>query len=470
MLTWVIVILVFGILGVSSYYKGAIRSLVSLAGLGVALLVSMPLAPYLVPLMPKIGLEHPVWAVVVPPAIVFLLVVIVFTGLGFFVHHKVSLHYKYATDDYTRLRWERLNHRLGLCIGAVAATIYCVILGVIVYSFGYPAVQVTGPESPAPQRMLAKLRQELHDQGLDRSLAALDPMSDTYYLASDIFGLLYHNSLLQPRLYNYPAFLALGEQPEFKEIATDSEVQNLLQTGGPALDLLRNPKIVAIINNQSITSQLKEVDLRDLYGYLRTGKSDKYAEEPILGRWEINPSATLVAAKRRNPDMPVAQMRRLKTLITVFLAKVSLMATPDNQALLRVEQTAEAQQMIEAAQARIRAAAEAAQAAAEGGGGGTPRMDPAMAQRYGLRAPTPASPPSGTEGTPAAPPRTLAMEGIPDVQLAGTGTWAREGIRYKLRMRTEGGREVVLDGVMKDDQLILTGDGQVLIFERQIVL
>ncbi|MBK9138343.1 MAG: CvpA family protein [Verrucomicrobia bacterium] len=470
MLTWVIVILVFAILGVSSYYKGAIRSLISLVGLGVALMVSMPLAPYLAPLMPKIGLEHPIWKVVVPPAIVFLLLVIIFTGIGFFVHHKVSLHYKYATDDYTRLRWERLNQRLGLCVGFVAAAIYCVILGVIVYSFGYPAVQVTGPDSPAPQRMLAKVRQELRDLGLDKSLAALDPMSDTYYLASDIFGLLYHNSLLQPRLYNYPAFLALSEQAEFKEIATDSELQNLLQTGGPAVEILRHPKIVGIINNESIVSQLKEVDLRDLYGYLRTGHSDKYAEEKILGRWEINPSATLVAAKRRNPDMPVAQMRQLKTLITVFLPKVTLMATPDNQAVMNLEVTDAARKMIEEAQARIRAAAEAAQAAAEGGGVGAPRMDPAIAQRYGLRAPTPSSPPPGSDGTATPPARTLAMEGIPDVQVAGIGTWSREGIRYKIRIRSEGGRESVYDGVMKDDQLILTGTGQTLIFERQIVL
>ncbi len=469
MLTWVIVILVFGILGVSSYYKGAIRSLVSLVGLGVALMISMPLAPYLKPLLPKVGLEHPIWGVVVPPAIVFLLVVVIFTGLAFFVHYKVSQHYKYATDDYTRMRWERLNQRLGLCVGFVAAAIYCVIIGVVAYSFGYPAVQVTGPDSPAPQRMLAKVRQEIRDFGLDKTLASLDPMSDTYYLVNDIFGLLYHNSLLQPRLYNYPAFLALGEQQEFKDIATDTELQNLLQTGGPAVEILKNPKIVSVINNEGIIDQLKQVDLRDLYGYLRTGKSDKYAEEKILGRWELNPSATLVAAKRRNPDMPVAQMRQLKTLITVFLPKVTLMATPDNQATIRMEMTEAAKRMIADAQARIRAAAEAAQAAAEGGVATAPRMDAAMAQRYGLRAPTPAAPPAA-EGSPGAPARTLAMEGIPDVNVASSGTWSREGIKYKLRLKDEKGKETVAEGIMKDDQFLLTSEGQTMIFDRQIVL
>jgi hypothetical protein len=467
MLTWLIVILVFGILGVSSYYKGAIRSLVSLLGLGVALMVAMPLAPYLKPLMPKIGLEHPTWGVVVPPAIVFLLVVLIFTGLGFLVHHKVAMHYKYATDDYTRLRWQRLNQRLGLCVGFVAASVYCVIIGVVVYVFGYPAVQVTGPDSPAPQRMLAKMRQEIRDFGLDKTLASMDPMSDTYYVASDIFGLLYHNSVLQPRLYNYPAFLSLGEQTEFAEIATDTELQNLVQTGGPAVDILKNPKIVAVIKNEGIIDQLKQVDLSDLLKYLKSGRSDKYAEEKILGRWELNPSATLVAAKRKNPDMPVAQMRQLKLLITVFLPKVTMMATPDNQAVIRMELTDAAKKMIADAQARIQAAMEAAQNAGEGAGAPTSRMDPATAQRYGLRAPPPAAAPA--EG--AAPPaRTLAMEGIPEVNVASSGTWSREGIKYRLKLKDEKGKETLAEGIMKDDQLLLTSEGQTMIFERQIVL
>lgn len=466
MLTWLIVILVFGILGVSSYYKGAVRSLVSLLGLGVALMVAMPLAPYLKPLMPKIGLEHPTWAVVVPPVIVFLLVVLIFTGLGFFVHHKVAMHYKYATDDYTRLRWQRLNQRLGLCVGFVAAAVYCVIIGVVVYVFGYPAVQVTGPDSPAPQRMLAKMRQEIRDFGLDKTLASMDPMSDTYYLVNDIFGLLYHNSVLQPRLYNYPAFLSLGEQQEFTEIATDTELQNLLQTGGPAVDILKNPKVVSVIKNEGIIDQLKQVDLRDLYGYLRTGKSDKYAEEKILGRWELNASATLVAAKRKNPDMPVAQMRQMKLLITVFMPKVTLMATPDNQAVVRMELTDQAKQMIEEAQARIRAALEAAQNAGDGSGTAAPRLDATMAQRYGMRAPTPAP----AEGAAAAPARTLAMEGIPEVNLASSGTWSRDGIKYQLKLKDEKGKESIAEGIMKDDQLLLTSEGRTMIFERQIVL
>jgi hypothetical protein len=96
-------------------------------------------------------------------------------------------------------------------------------------------------------------------------------------------------------------------------------------------------------------------------------------------------------------------------------------------------------------------------------------MDAAMAQRYGLRAPTPAAPPAA-EGSPGAPARTLAMEGIPDVNVASSGTWSREGIKYKLRLKDEKGKETVAEGIMKDDQFLLTSEGQTMIFDRQIVL
>ena len=122
MLIWICAVLIFGILGVSSYYKGAVRSLVSLLGLFVAVFAALPLGPYLRPLVPKLGLVHPVWPYVVPPVIVFLIMVLIFGGISFLVHHKVYMHFKYATDDYTRLRWERLNRKLGLCVGILAGS------------------------------------------------------------------------------------------------------------------------------------------------------------------------------------------------------------------------------------------------------------------------------------------------------------------------------------------------------------
>ena len=69
MLIWLIILAIFGILGATGYYKGAIRAAVSLVGLGFACVLALPLSPPLRPLVPKLGLVNPVWEWIVPPAI-----------------------------------------------------------------------------------------------------------------------------------------------------------------------------------------------------------------------------------------------------------------------------------------------------------------------------------------------------------------------------------------------------------------
>ena len=459
MLIWLIIFAVFALLGVGSYYKGAIRSLVSLVGLLVALFLTMPLAPFLEPLVPKVGLEHPLWTVIVPPLAVFLTIVLVFVGVGMFVHHKVAVHFKYAADDYTRIQWVRLNQRLGLTVGFAAAAIYSVLIGLVIYIFGYPVIAVTGEESPTAQRLLANARADLHSSGLDKSLASLDPMGENYYLTSDIFGLLYRNGIaLQERLFNYPAFLALGERQEFRDIATDTELQQLLQTAGPAIDIIKNPKILAVVNNAEIVEALRQVDLKDLYSYLRTGRSAKYAEEKILGRWHVDPSATLVLAKRKNPDMPVSEMAAMKRLVAIFLPKMAFMATPDSQALVRMELTDEAKRIIETRDAAVRAAAEVAT-------DGTAQGPTAAAQaaRYGFRPPNarvPVGPaPQATRPIPPA-------DAIPDFNFSSTGTWARDGIKYKLSLKAEQGEGHAAEASVDEDRMLLSMRGRTFVFVR----
>ncbi len=160
MLLWAIVITIFVILGVTGYYKGAIRSLVALVGVMLASFLALPLAPWVQPLIPKVGLTHPFWSVLLPPVVVFLLIALVFLGLSFLVHHRVMLNFKYATDDYTRLRWERLNARLGIGVGLAGGAIYALLVGLVIYIIGYPVVQVTGEDSPAVQRFVSTARKD----------------------------------------------------------------------------------------------------------------------------------------------------------------------------------------------------------------------------------------------------------------------------------------------------------------------
>jgi hypothetical protein len=458
MLIWLTFLALFGVFGLTGYYKGGIRAGVSLIGLGFATFLALPLSPPLRPLVPKLGLTNQVWEWVLPPVAVFLVLVLIFTGLGFAVHFKVAHHFKYATDDYSRIRWERLNHQLGLCLGLIGGSIYALLVGVGIYIFGYPAVQMTAEDSPPAQRFLAAARKDLKDSGLDQTLASMDPMNETFYLATDLVGLLYNNPAVLDRLLNYPAFLALGERQEIRDLVTDTEFLNGWQTKSPILNLLNHPKVQGLINNPEISGEIKQVDLKDLTRYLKTGKSDKYDEERILGRWQIDVASTYTLARKKNPEMSAAEMSRMKLLVTVFMPKITFMATPDKKAFLRFELTEQAQKIIEAAKAAV-AAALAAQNPEEAQAA-RPMMDARMRQRYGLRAGPVAETPAQTVKT------NLPLPGIPELDFAAQGTWDREGAKYKFAFSTEKGKKSKGEGTTDDDRLLITIDGQSIVFVR----
>jgi len=465
MLFWLIVLAIFAILGLTGYYKGAIRSLVALVGLIIATYLALPLGPYLKPLVPKVGLVHPIWSVVVPPVVVFFLIALIFIGLSFLVHHKVMMHFKYATDDYTRVKWERLNQRLGLVVGLVGGAIYSILVGLVIYIVGYPAVQVTSDESPALQRFLSSARKDISSSGLDRTLAAIDPMPEDYYLSADVLGLVYQNyAALQQRIANYPAFLPWGERQEFKDIATDTSLLNLLQTRGPVVEVLNHPKIVALMQNPEVMGELQQLSLKDLYQYLKTSKSAKYDEEKILGWWQLDPHATFTLARRKNPDMPPKMMAELKQMLLVWIPQLAVMAAPDKSLLLRVEMGEQARQMIEQMKQAAEAAIQAQQQA--GGGGGVNQLPPGYAERYGLGrrggAGTAPSEPSGD--TPPAP----QMPALPGSAIAGKGTWEREGssLRYRVKFQNEQGKDRSGNAVIEQDEMLLTADGQTMVFVR----
>src|SRR5689334_8265020 len=143
MTIWIMAVLLFALFGALGYAKGAIRMIFPLMGLVLGVFLAIPLAPVVKPLVPLVGLKNPVWSILVPPLISFFLIAIIFITVGFIVHWKVNLYYKYRTDDYHRLSWERLNKRLGVSIGLVAGAAYSILVGLVVYVLGYLTVQVS---------------------------------------------------------------------------------------------------------------------------------------------------------------------------------------------------------------------------------------------------------------------------------------------------------------------------------------
>ncbi len=494
MTIWIMAVLLFALFGALGYAKGAIRMVFPLMGLALGTFLAVPLGPLVKPLVPLVGLKNPIWSILLPPVIVFFLIAIIFIVIGFIVHWKVNLYYKYRTDDYHRLAWERLNKRLGVSIGLIAGSAYTILLGLVIYILGYLTVQVSAGENETGlAKNLNQARSDLHSSGLEKTVAAFDPTPENYYLASDILGLVYHNPLLHSRLSTYPPFLSLAERQQFQDIATDTEFQNMLATQTAVGQVIDHPKTQAILNDQEIVQQLQQTDLKDLLEYLKTGESPKFADMRILGRWQLEPYATLLQEKKRRSRVTTAEMKLLKQQLE-FVKSYTLVVTPDNNVKLKGP---DVMPLIQKYAGELKAAAD-----------GTPKRTPSaarapapapapapvrptaqsaaerqMAQRYGNRpgaspAPPPvAAPTAAPTAAPAAPPSPAVIAAeiakLPIVVLAD-GTWKGENDKYQLTLTSQAGgfrfntgkKSATVEASIKDGRLYLAEENGTMVMEK----
>jgi uncharacterized membrane protein required for colicin V production len=440
MFIWILAIVLLGFFAGLGYLKGAVRTSFSTLGLIVALFLANPLAPMVRPMLPSLGVKHPLWLLVLPAAIVFLLIWFIAIGLSFLVHRKAYLYYKYKTDDVTRLRWERMNRQLGLCVGLFSGLVYFFLFCWIIYVAGYLTVQVSADENNPPLvKFLNQGRQDLQNVKLDKTIASLDRVNPTFYEIADILGLLYQNPTLQSRINKYPPFLTLGERPEFQEIANDKEFSELLLNRGSVSAIINHPKFQSLISNQPLMDELKQVDLADLRHYLETGKSAKYDEQQILGRWKVDHDEVVTSMRKLKPDMTAADMLALRKA-AANLAGVSMTATVDNKVTFKVDPA-------------LQAAATAAlgQPAGTPSPGARPAIDPRTGRPVPPRAIRPAPP------KPGAPPQSVIVP-------SGEGTWKLDGDEYTLTFNDTKGKQHVLKGRVEDGQIVFGKDEEELIF------
>src|SRR5881394_2612304 len=487
MTIWIMAVLLFAMFGALGYAKGAIRMIFPLIGLALGVFLAVPLGPIVKPLVPLLGLKNPVWSILLPPVIVFFLISILFIIVGFIVHWKVNLYYKYRTDDFHRLAWERLNKRLGISIGLIAGSAYTILLGLVIYILGYLTVQVSAGENETGlAKNLNQARSDLHSSGLEKTVAAFDPTPENYYLASDILGLVYHNPLLHGRLSTYPPFLALAERQQFQDIAADTEFQNMLATQTAVGQIINHPKTQAILNDQEIVQQLQQTDLKDLLEYLKTGESPKFADIKILGRWQLEPYATLLQEKKRRSRVTTAEMKLLKQQLE-FVKSYTLVVTPDNNVKLKGP---DVMPLIQKYLGELKASAEgtAKRAAPVARAPAPAPVRPTApsaasqqaAQRYGNRPGASPPPPAATVAPTAAPvappsPAVIAAEiaKLPTVVLAD-GTWKGENDKYQLTLTAQAGgfrfdtgkKSAAVEALIKDGRLYLAEENETMVMEK----
>ena len=75
--------------------------------------------------------------------------------------------------------------------------------------------------------------------------------------------------------------------------------------------------------------------LKDLPNFLATGKSAKFDQEKILGRWTFNVSVTMSLFRRAKPNITSKEMQNWKKWMMAAFAKTSFVAMTDHQAILK---------------------------------------------------------------------------------------------------------------------------------------
>jgi hypothetical protein len=341
MIIWLTALVLVALGAFAGYVQGAIRAVSSIVGLFVAALLASSLTAFFRPVVHLAGVQNPFLLTALSPIVAFAVVLIVVKIGGQTVHQKVEYFFKYKKDSRYP-HWERMIKRVGLCVGVLGGAIYFFLVSLLVYVGGYLTTQLSAGEKDGfALGTLNSMRHQLVQTKFDRVVAAHDPAPADFYAASDVVGLVFHNPLLEGRIRRYPAFLSLAERDEFKALGTDSGFQNLLQSGASVQEIASYPKVKEMINNPALVDEMKRLvgeNLSDLRGFLETGKSEKFKSEKILGRWSINIESTYNDYRRARPDLPPAQLTKIKQSLQKDLDSRIFVAAPDgNLAILKVE-------------------------------------------------------------------------------------------------------------------------------------
>lgn len=431
---WILAIALLLIFGAIGFAKGAIRAGVSLVGILIGVAVAIPLGRALKGIMGPIVGTNPVWLAIVPPLIAFALVYLIFVGLSFFVHQKVAQVFKFKHDEVQHIRWERMNRHVGASLGLLSGAILFLYASGLIYAAGYLTTQLSAEDNnPAMVQFVNSARQGMVDTGFDKAAARFQPASKLYYESADVLGLIYHNPAIQTRLARYPYYLPLAQRTEFQEIAGDKEYKDLVFGKAPITQLIDQPRTQSLLGSPEIMDYLKATDLKDLKEYLRTGISPKYAEQEIIGVWNLDKHGVLTFRRKANPDIKAREMRALREELEK-LPPISLVAMPEGRILV---QTGDAKP---------------AEAAAE-----QEPVDP-MVARYGPqygRGPQPQQP-----AAPVAPP---APSFVP--KLGDEATWKEEAGSYTVSVDANG-KQIAGNARVRGDEMTLAFGDVTLVFVK----
>jgi hypothetical protein len=339
MFIWILALVLLAACIALGHKLGAINAAFTFVGIVLAGLLAVPLGGLFKHVLAHVGIHNQTMAWAIAPVVTFFVVLSLFKATGFFVHRKAAVYYKYQAGDLRRALWERLNARLGACIGTLNGTAYLVLVSFVIFNFSYWTVQVMpSDEETRTTKIINHLGQDLESTGLDKAAHSLVTMPDNFYKVADLAGLICQNPQLSDRLGRYPAFISLIERDDLQQLAQSGDFTNAWNSHAPMGQLLNEPAVKTILQNNELMDVVwgtVQTNLDDLVLYLKTGKSPKYDGETILGRWDFNVSTSIAMLRQARPNIPASEMRSIRGLWTQGFADTTFIAGGDGQAFLK---------------------------------------------------------------------------------------------------------------------------------------
>jgi hypothetical protein len=344
MYIWILALVILAACIALGHKLGAINAAFTFVGIVLAGLLATPLGGLFKHVLAHVGIHNETMAWAIAPIIPFFIILGLCKATGFFVHRKVAVYYKYQTGDLRLALWERLNARLGACIGTLNGTAYLVLVSFVIFNFSYWTVQITALDGETragetrTTRLINQLGHDLENTGMDKAGSSLAAMPDNFYKVADLAGLISQNPQLSDRLGRYPAFISLVERDDLQQLAQSGDFTNAWNSHAPIGQLLNEPAVKTILQNNELLDVVwatVQTNLDDLVIYLKTGKSPKFDAATILGRWDFNVVTSIAMLRQARPNIPASEMRAIRALWLQGFADTTFVAGGDGQAFLK---------------------------------------------------------------------------------------------------------------------------------------
>ena len=339
MTIWILALALMAAGAGSGYRLGAIRAAFSFMGIWAGILLALPIGRLLQSLLSEAGVGNSLLAWLLAPLTGFVIVSIAFKIAAALVHRKVETFYKYQPDERRRALWERLNTRLGLCVGLANGAMYLVLCSFLIFNLTYWTTQMAAAkEQPILIKIVNRLGSDLQTTGVAKTVGVVGTLPKTYYKLADLSGLLLQNPQVGPRLAKYPALTSLWERDDMQALMQSPTLTNALANGASLGDIIHDPAVQKFFESQTQTHLVLEIlqtNLDDLYTYLETGKSAKYDGEKILGQWEFNAAVTTALIRQSRPQMTANETRTVMASLTKAYSQTQLLFTGDNKLFVK---------------------------------------------------------------------------------------------------------------------------------------